>query len=162
MTWIDFAIIGIVFISSLISVLRGFVREALSLASWVVSFIIAWELHGTFARLLESMLEHGNIRLLVAFFILFVLSLVAFTLVIFFANKVVQRTGLTGADRVIGVFFGALRGILIVTTVVALAGYTQFPRSEVWNDSLLVSFFQPVAVWLIDLLPAEYTKNFRF
>ncbi len=162
MTGIDFAIIGIVFISAMISVLRGFVREALSLASWVGSFIIAWELHGTFASLLESMIDHNNLRLIIAFFILFVLSLVAFTLVIFFATKLVERTGLSGADRVIGVIFGALRGMLIVTALVALAGYTQLPKSDVWSDSLLVSFFQPIAVWLIDLLPSDYTKNFTF
>ena len=162
MTGIDFAIIGVVLISCLISVLRGFVREALSLASWVISFILAWELHGTFASLLESMIEHNNLRLIVAFFILFVLSLVAFTLVIFFAGKVVERTGLSGADRVVGVLFGGLRGILIVTSLIALAGYTQLPRSDIWADSLLVSYFQPVAVWLIDLLPPDYTKNFRF
>ncbi len=162
MTGIDFAIIGIVFLSAIISVVRGFVREALSLASWVVSFIIAWELHVTFAGLLESMIEHNNLRLIVAFFILFVLSLVAFTLVIFFATKLVERTGLSGADRVIGVIFGALRGLLIVTALVALAGYTQLPKSDVWSDSLFISFFQPIAVWLIDLLPSDYTKNFKF
>jgi membrane protein required for colicin V production len=75
---------------------------------------------------------------------------------------VVEKTGLTGADRVIGVFFGLLRGFLIVTVLVALAGYTQLPKSDIWDDSLLVEFFQPFAVWLIDLLPDKYTKNFMF
>ena len=162
MTGIDFAILGIVLISCVISVLRGFVREALSLASWVISFIIAWELHSAFAGLMESAIEHNNLRLIVAFFVLFILSLVVFTLVIFFATKVVERTGLTGADRVIGVFFGAARGFLIVTVLVALAGYTQLPRADVWRESLLIVYFQPIAVWLIDFLPAEYTKNFMF
>ena len=162
MTGIDFAILGIVLISCIISVLRGFVREALSLASWVISFIIAWELHATFAGLMESAIEHNNLRLIVAFFVLFILSLVAFTLVIFFAVQVVEKTGLTGADRVLGVCCGAARGFLIVTALVALAGYTQLPKAEVWEDSLLVVYFQPVAVWLIDFLPAEYTKNFMF
>jgi len=162
MTGIDFAIVGIVLISCVISVLRGFVREALSLASWVISFIIAWELHSAFAGLMESAIEYNNLRLIVAFFVLFVLSLVAFSLVIFFASKLVERTGLTGADRVIGVFFGAARGFLIVTVLIALAGYTQLPKAEMWQDALLVDYFQPVAVWLIELLPAEYTKNFMF
>ncbi len=162
MTGIDFAILGIILVSCAISVVRGFVREALSLASWVVSFIIAWHLHVTFAGMLESAIEHNVLRLIVAFFILFILSLVIFTLVIFFANKVVERTGLTGADRVIGVFFGAARGFLIVTALVALAGYTQLPRADVWRESLLIVYFQPIAVWLIDFFPAEWAKNFMF
>jgi len=162
MSGLDFAIIGIVLISCVISVLRGFVREALSLASWIISFILAWELHGAFAGLLESQIDNTNLRLIVAFFILFVLSLVAFTLIIFFASKLVERTGLTGADRVVGVLFGAIRGLLIVSVLVALSGYTQLPRADIWKDSLLVEYFQPIAIWLIDFLPAEYTKNFMF
>lgn len=162
MSGLDFAIIGVVLISCIISVLRGFVREALSLASWVISFVLAWELHGAFAGLLESQIENSNLRLIIAFFVLFVLSLVAFTIIIFFAGKLVQRTGLSGADRVVGVLFGAVRGLLIVSVLVALAGYTQLPRADVWQDSALVEYFQPVAVWLIDFLPPKYTKNFMF
>ncbi len=162
MTWIDFVIIGIVFVSCIISVIRGFVREAISLASWVVSFLIAWNLHGSFATFFNSSIEHQNLRLIVAFFVLFVMSLIVFTIISFFAGKLVERTGLTGADRVIGVIFGFSRGILIVTGLVALAGLTQLPRSELWRDSLLLANVQAVAIWLTGLLPPDIAKNFVF
>ena len=162
MTWIDFAIIGIVFVSCVISVIRGFVREAISLASWVVSFLIAWNLHGAFATFFDNTIEHQNLRLIVAFFVLFVMSLIVFTIISFFASKLVERTGLTGADRVIGVIFGFFRGILIVTGLVALAGLTQLPRSELWRDSLLLVNVQAVAIWLTGLLPPDIAKNFVF
>ena len=162
LTWIDFVIIGIVFVSCVISVIRGFVREALSLASWVISFLIAWNLHGAFARFFQSSIEHQNLRLVVAFFVLFVMSLVVFTIVSFFAGKLVERTGLTGADRVIGVVFGFFRGILIVTGLVALAGLSHLPQTELWHESLLLSNIQAVAIWLTGLLPDDIAKNFVF
>ena len=162
LSWIDFVIIGIVFVSCFISVIRGFVREALSLASWVVSFLIAWNLHGAFARFFAGSIEHQNLRLVVAFFVLFVMSLVAFTIVNFFAGKLVERTGLSGADRVIGVIFGFFRGILIVTGLVALAGLSQLPQTELWHESLLLGHIQAVAIWLTGLLPDDIAKNFVF
>lgn len=162
MTWIDFVIIGIVFISCAISVIRGFVREALSLASWIVSFLIAWHLHGGFATFFQSSIEHPNLRLIVAFFVLFVMSLIAFTVVNYFAGKLVERTGLSGADRVIGVLFGFLRGFLIVTALVALAGLTHLPQTQLWHDSALLANVQAVAIWLTGLLPDDIAKNFVF
>jgi membrane protein required for colicin V production len=162
MTWIDFAIIGVIFISCFISLIRGFVREALSLTGWIVSFIIAWRLHGSFSTFFDNSIHNINLRLIVAFFILFALSMVMFTVVNFFAGKLVQRTGLSGADRVIGVLFGFLRGVVLVSALVALAGLTQLPRTATWHDSYLIFKFQAIAVWLTGFLPADVAKNFNF
>lgn len=41
MNWVDFTIIGVIVLSALISIVRGFVREALSLISWVLAFFVA-------------------------------------------------------------------------------------------------------------------------
>lgn len=162
MTWVDFIIIGAIFLSCIISLVRGFVREALSLTGWIVSFIIAWRLHGSFSTFFEHSIQNLNLRLIVAFFILFAISMVMFTIVNFFAGKVVQRTGLTGADRVIGVLFGFLRGVVLVSALVALGGLTQLPKTETWHHSFLLTRFQAVAVWLTGFLPADVAKNFVF
>lgn len=162
MTWIDFVIIGVIFVSCFISFIRGFVREALSLTGWIVSFLIAWRLHGSFSTFLDSSISNLNLRLIVAFFILFTVSMIMFTLVNFFAGKIVQRTGLSGADRVIGVLFGFLRGIVLVSALVALAGLTRLPKAEIWHHSYLLIKFQAVAIWLTGFLPADVARNFVF
>ncbi|MBI1425327.1 MAG: CvpA family protein [Gammaproteobacteria bacterium] len=162
MTWIDFVIIGVIFISCFISLIRGFVREALSLTAWIVSFVIAWRLHGSFSTFLQGSIENLNLRLIVAFFTLFTLSMVMFAVVNFFACKIVQRTGLSGADRAIGILFGFLRGVVLVSALVALAGLTQIPKAEVWQHSYLVGKFQAVAIWLTGFLPGDVARNFVF
>ena len=73
-----------------------------------------------------------------------------------------MRRDLALALRAGGGFGLGLAFFLIVTVLVALAGYTQLPKADIWQDALLLDYFQPVAVWLIELLPAEYTKNFMF
>lgn len=162
MTWVDFVIIGVIFLSCFISLIRGFVREALSLTGWIVSFIIAWKLHGSFATFFQTSIGNLNLRLIVAFFILFTLSMIMFAVVNFFAGKIVVRTGLSGADRVIGVLFGFLRGVVLVSALVALAGLTQLPKAELWQHSYLVVKFQAIAIWLTGFLPPEVAKNFVF
>ena len=162
MTWLDFAIIGVIFISCFISLIRGFVREALSLTGWVVSFMVAWRWHGNLSTFFQNSISSLNLRLIVAFFILFALSMVIFTIINFFAGKLVQRTGLSGADRAIGMLFGLLRGIVLVSALVALAGLTQIPRTAIWHESYLLIKFQAIAMWLTSLLPYDVAKNFVF
>lgn len=162
MTWIDFVIIGVIIISCFIGFIRGFVREALSLTAWVVSFLIACRLHGSFSTFLDSAISNLSLRLILAFFILFTISMVMFTIVNFFAGKIVQRTGLSGADRAIGVLFGFLRGIVVVSAVVALAGMMHLQKSELWHHSYLLIKFQAIAIWLTGFLPPDVARNFVF
>ena len=46
MQWIDVVILAIIVLSALISVMRGFVKEMLSLVAWVVAFFVAATFYG--------------------------------------------------------------------------------------------------------------------
>ena len=83
MTWIDLFIIGIVVVSSLISVMRGFVKEALSLAAWVAAFVIAWRFNGGMVSFLQGFIANKNLQFIVGFIFLFILTLLVFAIVTF-------------------------------------------------------------------------------
>ena len=162
MTWIDFLIIGIILVSSLYSLIRGYVREALSLTAWLVSYMVAWNLHSTLASIFLSSIEDPKLRIIVAFVSLFIILMMIFVLINRYAAKAVERSGMQGVDRVFGVIFGVLRGVILVTVIVSLAGLTGAPKMEDWRDSSLIVQFQAVAVWLTDMLPDDIAKNFNF
>ena len=162
MIGVDYAILGILLISSFISLIRGFVKEALSLAGWVAAFWISLSFSVSLSRLLSSSIEDPSFRLIVAFVILFVLTLVVSSVANFFISKLVQRTGLSGTDRFLGVIFGFLRGALVVSVLVLLSGLTSLPKESWWADSLLLFRFQAIAVWMRDFLPANVAANFNF
>ncbi len=161
MIWVDYVIIGIITLSALISLMRGFVREALSLLVWVVAFWIAWAFFRELALQLD-VISVPSVRLGVSFAILFVTTLVLGALVNFLAGQLVEKTGLSGTDRLIGVVFGAARGALLVAVLVWLAGLTPFPNDPWWQESRLIVFFQELAVWLKSLLPADTGGAFKF
>jgi len=161
MIWIDFVILGIIGLSAVISLMRGFVREALSLAVWVLAFWVAW----TFFRKLALQLDWftvPSVRLGAAFLILFIAPLMLGALVNFLMGQLVDKTGLSGTDRLIGILFGAARGAILVAILVLLAGLTPFPNDPWWKESQLIGYFQELAIWLKQLLPADIGEKFKF
>ena len=162
MIWIDFAIIGIILISAFISLIRGFVREALSLVGWVVSFWVALTFAGGFAELFLQSIDDKTFRVVVGFGILFITALILFVIVNYFAVQLVHRTGLSGTDRFIGVVFGVLRGTLIIAVLVMLAGLSSMPKEPWWKESLLLSQFEGIALWLGQFLPTNIGSSFKY
>lgn len=157
MIWVDIVILGIIVISALISLMRGFVREALSLLGWLVSFWLAVTFAGDLAESFLSGISVPSLRVAVAFTIIFVLTLVIMALINKLASQLIKKSGLTGADRMIGMIFGVLRGVLIVSVVVFLAGFTAMPQDAWWQESIFMDVFHEFAVWLRELAAPEIT-----
>ncbi len=161
MIWVDYVIIGIIGLSALISLMRGFMREAFSLAAWVLAFWVAWNFFRELALQL-TLISIPSLRLGASFAILFITTLVVGGLINFLAGQLVDKTGLTGTDRLIGMLFGAARGILLVTALMLLAGLTPLPEDPWWQQSQLIGYFQELAVSLQSMLPEDIGEYFNF
>ena len=162
MLWIDILIIGIIALSAIISLVRGFVREALSLVTWVAAFWVAWLFFRPLAVQFEGWIEVASIRLGVAYGILLIAVLLLGALINHFMTLLVNSTGLSGTDRLLGMFFGAARGAVVVAILILLAGLTPFPQDSWWQASELIHYFQDLAVWLKQFLPADIAANFKY
>ena len=162
MAWLDVAILTIVLVSALISLVRGFVREAFSLAVWVLAFWVSWSFFRDLEVPLQAWIDSPTVRLGIAFAALMLATLVVGGLVNYLIIQLVERTGMSGTDRLIGMVFGAARGILLVAVLVLLAGLTPMPREDWWLASELVGYFQELAFWLRDLLPPEFAEHFYY
>lgn len=148
MTTIDWVIIGVLVVSALISVFRGFMKEALSLLTWIFALIVARLFSASLAALLSGWLDAEAHRYVVAFIILFVATLIVGTLINYLVNRFIVMTGLKGLDRLLGTVFGLLRGLIIV--VVALSVGQLFALDQFWQDSALVPYIEPVIGWAGD------------
>lgn len=162
MVWIDYLIIGIIVISAGISIVRGFMKEVLSLISWILAFWVAMMFHSHLSTLLANYISTPSIRLFLAFFTLFAVTLILGALVNHLICQVVEKTGLTGTDRALGVVFGLLRGLAIVTILVLAAGATPMPSDSWWQSSLLIDHFVNLALWVRDMLPSEIAQHINY
>lgn len=162
MAWLDILIIGIVLLSAVISLARGFVREAFSLAIWVLAFWVSWSFFRDLEVPLRSWIDSPTARLGISFALLMIATLTVGGLVNYLVIQLVERTGMSGTDRLIGMVFGAARGVLLVAVLVLLAGLTPMPGEGWWVESSLVGYFEELAYWLRDLLPPELAERFRY
>ena len=152
---IDYIIIGIIVFSIIVSLLRGFVREVMSLASWIVAFFIASHFYVYLAGLLTS-IESLYIRNGVAIAILFIASLIVGAIVNYVLGQLVDRTGLSGTDRVLGACFGLLRGVLIVAAILFfLDTFTASNQTDWWKESKLIPHFRFVVDWFFQQIQAN-------
>jgi membrane protein required for colicin V production len=162
MLWIDILIIAIIALSAVISLIRGFAQEALSLATWITAFALAWFFFRPLAVELEPWIEVQSIRLGVAYGIILLLVLILGAVINHFIKVLIDTTGLSGTDRLIGVFFGVARGAVVVAILILLAGLTPFPGDNWWQASLLIPYFQEMALWLKGYLPEDIAANFHY
>lgn len=152
LTGVDWLILAVVAVSTLISLTRGFVKEALSLLSWIIAGLVAWMFGGALADLLVDYIATPSIRIITACAILFVLTLVLGGLINYLIGQLVLVTGLTGTDRFLGMVFGAARGALLVVVAVGLLSLAPVQADTWWRESELIPHFLLVADWSKNLI----------
>jgi len=162
MGWFDIAILAVILISALISLVRGFVKESISLATWLIAGFIALSYYLVLADLLVAYIDSPTLSQAAAFAILFITTLIVGAIINYMISQLVSKTGLSGTDKTLGVVFGAARGVLIVAMIVLFAGLTPMPAEPWWQESIMVDQFLNVALWIKDLLPEDVASRFTF
>jgi membrane protein required for colicin V production len=154
MIWIDYAILGLIFISLVIGLFRGLIKEAFSLLTWIVAIWIGLSFSREFSGFLEPLISYPSARIAASFAVLFFITLILGGFISYLLNELVKKTGLTGTDRFAGMLFGIARGMVVVAVLVMLAGLTPLPEDSWWKKSKLIPPFQSLAVWLRDKVPS--------
>ena len=151
MNWADWVLIAIIAISCLISIKRGFFKEAISLAIWAAAFFVAVTFHEQLAELMKEAISTTSIRYLVAFGVLFGLTLIVGSMVNYLFSELVRMTGLTGTDRALGVVFGLARGVIIVMAVLIFVPMiVPVEQDGWWQNSVLIPEFLLMETWCRD------------
>ena len=160
MTVVDVVVIFVIFLSALFSLIRGFVKEAISLATWIIAIWLAATFAPKLAAVLPASLESEAVRQAVGFGVLFILTLIVGGIVNMLISQVVKKTGLSGADRIFGVAFGVLRGALIIIAFVVIGGMTPLPDAEWWQSSILLQWFESAAIVIQEYIPEDLNLSY--
>lgn len=153
--WIDYAIAGVLAISAVLGLFRGFVKEVVMLATWLAAIGVSVAYSHDFSALLQDKIAHPAARIAVAFALLFFFTLIVGGIIRFILSQLLQKAGITFGDRLLGMGFGLIRGAVTVALLVMLAGLTPLPKDAWWRQSQLLPPFEALAVWLKDFIPSN-------
>lgn len=139
MTGFDFALLGIVGASTLLGVIRGLIKELLSLVAFGLAFLAAIWWGPSLAGIgWLNWVSHEYLKFGISYAALFVVTLLAVGLVNMAMAAMIKTTGLSPADRGLGAMFGLVRGALLILVLVVIAGYTPLPQ-ESWFKQAMFS-----------------------
>jgi membrane protein required for colicin V production len=153
--WLDYIIIGIIVFSILVSLMRGFLSEAVSLLIWILAIIIALKFSAAISNLLAGIIHQPKIRVIISFILILVIVLVIGSIINHFLGLFVKTTGLSGPNRLLGMVFGLARGVLLVAILLLFAKTTSVVKNPIWHESQLIPHFQEIADWLAQLIPQQ-------
>lgn len=162
MTAFDYVLLFLLIGSMLVSLTRGLVREMISLVSWIVAFYVALHYGDVLAPWLPQAISGEVLRVIVAFVVLFIGTRIVMVLLAKLASLVVQASGLTFMDRLLGALFGLAKGALIALALVLLCGMTKIPQQPFWKNAMFSPVAEVVAKSVMPYLPGYFVEYIHY
>lgn len=162
MTAFDYIVIGIVGVSLLFGLWRGVVGEIIALVAWALAIFAAVEFGAKLGQWAFTGLNDPAVRTLAGCVLVFVAVLVIMALLRMAVSHMVKALGLSASDRILGMLFGLLRGLLVCMVLVALGGMTAAPQQAWWKQATLAKPLETSVLVAKQWLPDDLAKRIRF
>lgn len=162
MNALDYAIISVLLVSTLIGIFRGAIREVLNVGGWVLAFMLAHAFAGSLAAWFADWAVDPVLRLVMAWSAILLVVLVVVALIASLASELMRKLGLGGLDRGLGAIVGLARGAVVLVALALAAGLTRMPQSVLWRDAAMTSSLEVAALYSRSLLPDTVAARINF
>jgi membrane protein required for colicin V production len=159
MVWIDWVLLALLAISAVVGLWRGLVFELMSLAGWVVAYFLAHWLSPQIAPHIPVGMAGSALNSSTTFLVTFVAVLIVWALLARLVRMLVRATPLSIVDRLLGLVFGSLRGLMVALMFYTVVSWTPWSRSEVWTQSQLRPWLAGAYGVVQPLLPASWVQR---
>lgn len=150
---VDMILLGILLVSSLMGLIKGFAGVVVSLGSWFLALFLASNFASYVSVYLPQELQPASLRLGAGFAAIFALVLMTGSLLGRFLVTTIRSLGLGPSDHFFGLLLGFARGVIIVLAFVLLAGMTPLRQDAWWSESQVIRIAEPLSAWLMERLP---------
>jgi len=151
--WVDYIIIGVIALSVITGLFRGFIEELIALCVWILAIWLAFNYSPVLEEWLKSFIQDKTVRTAVAFIAILLGTIIIGGIFNALLSFILKRSGLSGTDRVLGMGFGFMRGIFIVSLIMSVIKMTSVPTQEYIDQSRLYAKFDPVVNWMYGYMP---------
>ena len=158
MTLFDWLALGLIGLSTALSLMRGLVAEAGALVRWIVALLAARWLAQPFADVAFVSLQPRPLAVAAAFVLLFVAAMLLQYFVRALLTSALSAVGLGGVNRLLGAAFGFVRGVLLVTLAVLVCSFTDLPQTAAWRQAQTAWIFEQLAQLALPYLPPVVSR----
>lgn len=162
MTWLDYAVLGVLGVSVGWGIWHGLVREIVSLAAFVMAFLAANLFAGPMSEYVPISVVRPEFRMLLAFIAIFIVTLFVTSLAGMLLSRLLKAVGLGALDRALGGVFGVARAAVVLLAFALLAGLTALPRDVAWKRSFSGPVLARGALALKPWLPPAFAERLRY
>ncbi len=155
----DYLLIVAILISAVVGAVRGFLREAIALVTWVVALLIAWHFSDLIEPHLGGLLAGSAVKPWAARVIIVILVLLIGSLIGAAAAHFVRLSIFSGMDRLLGFAFGGLRGLVLLGVFVILGQTLRLDSERWWQHSRLIPYGESIANGLRVLMGGEHEPS---
>ncbi len=161
MTVFDLILLAIFIISTVVGVFRGFIKEILSIVSWILAFWLGYTYCVEAGEWLAQFvsLGDGKIRTSAGFGLVFVATLFIFAIITYVITKLIVRGPIKGVDRVLGIATGFLRAVIISAVLMVLLQAFGVSSSAFWKESKFVPHLMPAVELMQEVLPKLWQSD---
>jgi membrane protein required for colicin V production len=157
----DYVVIAAIIISAVVGSMRGFLREAIALVTWIIALFVAWHFSDLIAPHLGGLLAGSPVstwaaRVIIVALLLFLGAGIGVTLAHF-----VRLSIFSGMDRFLGLVFGLFRGVVLLGVFVILAQLLRQDGERWWRHSVLMPYGESIANGLRVVIGDERTRHSR-
>ena len=155
----DYLVIAAVVISAVVGAMRGFLREAVALASWLLALFIAWHFADLVEPHLGGLLAGSYVKPWAARIIIVVLILLLGAAIGTALGYFVRLSIFSGTDRLLGWVFGLVRGVVLLGVFVILGQLLRLDGERWWTRSVLIPYGESVANGLRALVGEQRVRH---
>lgn len=142
---VDYIIVAIVIISSIMGLVRGLLREAVAVITWFLAIVLAWYFGSSLEPMLGGVLVGSPMRIWAARIIIFVGVLLIGSAISVVLGHFVRVSMFSGMDKFLGFVFGIVRGIVIVGAFTIAVQALRMDQDPKWQRSRLLPYAAGVA-----------------
>src|SRR3990167_6822851 len=167
--WVDLLILGVIALSMLTGIMRGFIKELIAICVWAAAIWTAFHCTPLVDPWLVVYIKDATLRKIVDVVVIVVSVLIIGGLLSTFIGLVLKNSGLSATDRILGLIFGFVRGVVIIALVMVALMIADVPYQQYSKNSQLYSKFNPLTNLLYLQLkkiintinPHEVKKNIK-
>jgi len=160
MNLLDWSFIIIIGVSAIYGLFKGLIKEVVSLLAVIIGLILASRFYEGISSLLKNLGLGEQAAKILSFFVLFIVIFIAIVLIGRLIHKFVHAIFLGWLNRLGGIGFGFIRGIIVSSIIIIILTITLSEKAPILTQSKLTPHIMSVSKVLLSFVPEDLQKRF--